>query len=334
MTPPEREITGERRGRVQALAARRDHGGVAQELEGMERTALLDDPDVGYALAVALRALGRTDEALALVGELGWVVRRRQVGRLERRVLNLESALRFERGETEAARSLWERVLELASHADDHDLVAKSSNNLGVLHTLQGRPEQAVAAYARARAAFHRLGDRRGLAQAHQNLAISYRESGFTGEADSHFRAAMEHARASDSPDILGRAEEERALLLLLVGDIEMAEAAARRAIDRLDAIGDAVGRAEALRVLGQVHLAAGRHAAAVQALEEALDQARTASASLLEAETLATLARLHDRVGEDEQARQLGAEADAVFQRLGASAWGDRLRNRLAARP
>lgn len=331
MRPPEREITSERRSRVQALEARRDFEGVARELDGLERAALLDDPATGYALAVALRALGRTDDALDLVRDLGDAVRRRQIDRLERRVLNLESALRFERGETGAARSLWERVLELATQDDDHELVARASNNLGVLHTLQGRPEEAIAAYARARAACHRLGDRRGLAQAHQNLAISFREAGLMDEAGAHFREAMSHARASRSEDILGRAEEERALLLLLVGDAAMAEATARRALDRLAAIGDAIGRAEALRVLGQIDLMAGRFPAARRSLEEVVGQARAASAALLEAEALATLAELHHRTGAQDQAHQLGTAADAAFERLGAVAWGHRLRNRLA---
>jgi tetratricopeptide (TPR) repeat protein len=325
-------ITAEVRDRVRALEAERDFAGVARELEAVNRAALLGAPTVGYALAVALRALGRSDEALELVGELGQAAGRRQVGRLERRLLNLESALRFERGDAAAARALWERILELSTDAGDHELVAKASNNLGVLHTLQGRPEDAITLYGRARAACQRLGDRRGLAQAHQNLAIGFRERGLLEEADAHFREAMDHARASRSEDILGRAEEERAVLLLLRGDVEMAGATARRALDRLRAIDDAVGAAEALRVLGEIDLVAGRISAARQGLEKARDGARAASAALLEAETLLTLAAVHDRAGDDDRARRLAAQAESLFEQLGAAEWGKRLRNRLAA--
>ncbi|NIP82958.1 MAG: tetratricopeptide repeat protein, partial [Gemmatimonadetes bacterium] len=206
--------------------------------------------------------------------------------------------------------------------------------NLGVLHTLQGRPEDAIAAFGRARAACQRLGDRRGLAQAHQNLAINYRESGHAPEADTHFRLAADHARAGNSPDVLGRVEEERAVLFLLTGDPDMAEATARRALERLEAIGDAVGRAESLRVLGLVALQTGRLEEAAARLEDALVQARATKAALLEAETLTCLAALRRARGDDAAAREADGSADRLFRRLGAEAWGERLRDRVRAHP
>lgn len=327
--PSEDEVT-ERRSLVRALESRRDFPGVVRELAALDRDALLADPDLGYSLALALHATGETARALELVGSLAEPVRRSGVGRLQRRLLNLESALRFSLGEVARARELWERVLALATAGRDHDLAAKSSNNLGVLHTLQGRPRDAIAAYGRARAAYQRLGDRRGLAQAHQNLAINYRESDHLEEADTHFRLAMDHAREAGSPDVLGRAEEERAVLFLLQGDLAMARETAVRALDRLERIGDAAGRAESLRVLGLVALAAGRLEEAGARLEAALEQARATSSALLEAETLECLAGVRHAAGDDESARSARAEAAALFDQLGAEAWGAQLRERV----
>lgn len=329
---PEDEVT-ERRTRVRALESRRDFQGVVRELATVARDELLRDPALGYTLAVAWRATGESERSLGLIEDLEVPVGRSGVERLQRQRLNLESALRFERGEVEAARSLWERVLDLATAADDHDLVAKASNNLGVLHTLQGRPEEAIAAYGRARAACQRLGDRRGLAQAHQNLAINYREGGHAEEADAHFRLAMDHARSIASNDVLGRAEEERAILFLMAGDVAMAEASAQRAMERLEKIGDAAGRAESLRVLGLVALSTGRLDRAETLLGDALRQARATSSALLEAETLECLASLHRGAGDGGAADEAAASARALFRRLGAEAWGTRLRERLQTR-
>ncbi|HUE76889.1 MAG TPA: tetratricopeptide repeat protein, partial [Longimicrobiales bacterium] len=191
---------------------------------------------------------------------------------------------------------------------------------------------EAIAAYGRASTACQRLGDRRGLAQAHQNLAINFRETGLPREAHAHFREAMAHARATDSQDILAGAAVERAVLLLMTGDPAMARATARRALKRFEAIGDAAGRGDSLRVLGHVELATGHLDEARSHLEDALDLARSASDALLEAETLATLAAVYRRTGETDLADQTTQAAEAIFHRLGATAWGARLHERLAA--
>jgi hypothetical protein len=69
---------------------------------------------------------------------------------------------------------------------------------------------------------------------------------------------------------------------------------------------------------------------AARRSLQDALAAARAASAVLLEAETLLTLAAVHDRTGDDDRARRLSAEADSLFAQLGAVEWGKRIRHRL----
>lgn len=316
--------------RVRALEAEQDFRSIVRELQACDRRDLLAEPGLGLTLAVALRVLGDPDAALALVRELDEPARRRGSERLNRRLLNLRAALRFERGDVAAAQELWEALLERSAREDDPGAAARASNNLGVVHTLQGRPDQALAAYGRARAACQRLGDRRGLAQAAQNLAITYRETGFHDHAHAHFAEAADHARASGSEDVLGRVEEERALLLLMEGDPALAERHARRALDRLARLADRAGQGEALRVLGLVALVQGRFDDATERLTLALDHARAAGAALLEAETLAALAAVRRRQGRHGEADEPDAEAAESFRRLNAEAWGERIRQRI----
>lgn len=329
---PERDesVTGQL-SRIRQLQAARDHRGVVDALDGMARAELLAEPALGYALAVAQRALGRAGEALELTRALREPCARRGRDRLFRRRLNLEAALEFERGQLARAADVWQELLNEATEAEDNELMAMASNNLGILHTLAGRSWEALAAYSRALMANQRLGDRRGLAQAHQNLAITFREVGFGGEAHSHFEEALAHAKASGGADVLGRAEEERALLFLLNGDAGMAEASARRALDRLGGIGDVAGEAEALRVLGLIALSQGRTDEARSRLDDALERSRTVGIPLLEAETLEALAGVERSLGDADAASRLADAADRLFREMGAEMWGEQIRQRVA---
>ena len=316
--------------RVRRLQAEHDHRGVVETLDGVARPDLLSEPGLGYALAVAHRALGQPDEAYTLVMELREPCARRGRDRLFRQRLNLEAALEFEHGDLQRAGELWQTLLDAASGAADNELIAKASNNLGILHTLGGRSWEALTSYSRALAASHRLGDRRGLAQAHQNLAITFRETGYDGEADAHFQEAISHAQAAGGADVLGRAEEERALLFLMNGDPGMAEVSGQRALTRLRGIGDLAGEAEALRVLGLVALADRRTDAARERLTDALERSRSVGVPLLEAETLTALAGLERALGAEDAASERAASAARIFHEMGAEEWGERVRRRV----
>lgn len=320
----------ERLQQARALDAGRDYAAVVQLLGELPRADLTAEPELGYLLAYARRRLGQSREALGLTVGLARPCRRRGRDRLWRRRLNLEGMLRFDLGQLARARLRWAELAAAAAEADDDSLVATGNNNLGIIATLQGRQDEALACYGRALAAYQRLGDRRGLAQAHQNLAISYRELGFRREAESHFREADSHARADGSEDVVGRTEQERAVDLLFAGDPELAEATAARALERFERIEDRAGAADAQRVLGVVALRRGHHDEARDRLDAALKGAHAAGAALTEAETLEALALLAIAEGDEDAADTLRHRADTVFQAMGAQSWGHQIRARL----
>ena len=318
--------------RARTLEGGKDYPGVVHLLEPVEESALLAEPELGYRLAYAWRRVGRSRDALALAEALDVPIRRRAEDPLSRRRVSLEAMLRYDLGQVPEAERLWERLAGEAAAAEDHVLAAAAFNNLGVVRTLQDRTEEALASYNRALLASRRLGDRRGLAQAHQNLAILYREKGLGREAGSHFRQAIGHARASGSEDILGRAEEERALLFLDEDDEILATLTARRGLKRLLEIEDAGGAGEALRVLGIAALRRADRASARQHLAEALDRAAAVGSALLRAETLEALAVLEAAEGNPEDAEAHRRSARDLFEEMGAGAWGRRIRSRTAA--
>ncbi len=316
---------------ARALDAARDYRAVVERLAPIEAAVFETEPELGFLLAEAWRRVGEGARALELLRRLERPCRRRGNDRLSRDRLNLEGVLLFERGEVGGAVTVWSELLDAASRAEDEEFVARANNNLGVVETLRGRNQEALASYQRAIAAYQRLGHRRGLAQSHQNLALTYRELGFGREADAHFRRAAAYARADGSRDEMARTDQERALLILeLRRDPRLAEATARRALDGFRDIGDPAGEGETRRVLGVIALAERRLDAARDYLGRALELARSLHHRLLEAEALEALAAVEDADGGVEAAAGLRASAQAVFAAIGAAGWGVGFRDRI----
>lgn len=314
--------------RAREREAAGDYGGVVALLGDIAGAELLAEPQLGFTLATALRRVGAWERAFELTRALDGACARQGRASLARRRLNLEAALYFDRGHLHEAVVRWAGLVDAASRADDEQMVSNACNNLGVVFTLLARTDEALASYARALAAAQRLGDRRGMAQAHHNLAIAYRELGFLEEAGTHFERAVEHAAVAGVDEILGRAEEERALVMLEAGDARLAQATATRALERFRSRGDRLGEGEALRVLGIIAMARRRHADARAHLDAALVLARACRAPLLEAETLEALTALEDETGVTTASYR--ANAERIFAAMGAEAWGRQQRLRL----
>lgn len=317
--------------RARALESGGSYADVVRLLEGVARGALFAEPELGYRLAYAWRRTGASADALRLCTDLDVPVRRSAADWLIRRRLNLEAMLRFDHGDVAGASALWQAVVEHASAAGDQALLSAAHNNLGIVHTLQDHMEDAVAAYNRALLAARQAGDRRGAAQAHQNLAIIFREKRMPLEADAHFRQAAQGAVAAASDDVRGRVEEERALLLLDLDDARLAEATADRALRILEDISDVSGAGEAHRVLGIISLRRRDDVKARGHLLRALDLAARVHNALLEAETLEALAVLAMRQDGTDAAHAYREDATERFARMHAEPWGRRIRERTA---
>jgi tetratricopeptide (TPR) repeat protein len=314
--------------RAKALNEARDYPALAELLGGVAEEDRLREPELGFLLADVLRRVGQGTEALAVLESLSPVLGRRGNDRLHRRRLNLLGTLHFEQGRIEEAREAWSRQVQDASSVGDDEFLARANNNLGILATLGTAWEMALAHYSRAVAAYQRLGYRRGLGQSHQNLGITYREMGFGPEAARHFQQAI-HFASEDSEDEVARAEQERALLLLLDGETGLARVTAERAMGRYRRLEDPTGEGEVERVLGLIALGSGRRDEARNHLDRAMVLAERTHGVLLEAETLEALAALARMKGEATLGARLESRAEKIFGDLGASAWGARIRSR-----
>ena len=288
---------------------------------------------LAFWLADAWRRLGKQPAALQLVQKFAAASRRSGIPRLELDRLNLEGMLRFETGDTLGAEASWRELLARADSERSDDFTARANNNLGIIYTLQARTAEAVMCYQRALTAYQMTGARRGLAQSHQNLGITYRDLNQFDEADNHFVEAIRFARESDSTDELGRAEYERALLIYIARrDAGLARVTVDRAMGRFTSLNDPVGVSDAVRVRAMIELGEGNLQDARTNAEDALAGARRVGHVLLEGELLTVLAATARKAEQTERAAELEVAASAAFEKARAPAWGERFQ-KLTAR-
>jgi tetratricopeptide (TPR) repeat protein len=330
------EIAADLLTEAQGLNEEREYPALAGLLDRHGLEDLLVEPELVFLRADVFRRVGRSGEAIEALSALEPVTARRGNDRLHRRRVNLLGSLQFEAGDVDGARASWLRLLDDGARGGDEEFTARACNNLGVVATLRGDLPQALAHFSRALASYQRVSYDRGLGQSHHNLGIAYREMGFHAQADRHFRTASRLAREAHSEDELARVQQERSLLLYLLGDARLAQVAAGQALAGYERLDDPSGRSEVHRILGLIALGEGHLEEASRVLALALEGAVRAGARLLEAEVREARAALFRAVGDTRagaEEEELGAD---LFTALGAVGWGHRTRDRarsLAAR-
>ncbi len=88
---------------------------------------------------------------------------------------------------------------------------ARCLNNLGVIASLRGDPQTALANYHLALAAYQQAGLVRGIAETHHNIAISWRERGDYARALVAAEQAVRVAMQVNDDSLLGLALTGRA---------------------------------------------------------------------------------------------------------------------------
>jgi tetratricopeptide (TPR) repeat protein len=210
--------------------------------------------------------------------------------------------------------------------------MAQATNNLGAIANLQGRHEDALWQYRLALPILQRLGQPRLLAEGYHNMAITFRDVGELTEADEHERRAIDYAQDAAAPRVVAMGRTGRAEIALRRGDAPFAESSARLAIEELEPLGDPLNEADAHRVVGAACAAQQRDDDALAAFARALVIAREHGHALNEAETLRDRVDVRLRRGERDLALEDARGSIAIFEKLGAMAECEALRERIEA--
>ena len=262
---------------------------------------------------------GRPGEAQAALATALPAIERGGDRRHLRTALNLRGVAELELGALNAAERSFATLLELARNDGDELLSARAFNNLGALADMRDRGDEAIAYYERAIPAYQRLGETRGLAESHHNLAITLRRRGQLLEAEDHERRAISYATEAGNRILESLARLGLAEGALVMNDGVLAEAIARHAARAFSALGDAIREADALRVLGAACLAQHKLSAARDVVDRARQLATAHGARLLEGEIRRLDAELLRASGEEAAATREAAEAARLFEIVGS---------------
>jgi tetratricopeptide (TPR) repeat protein len=265
-----------------------------------------------------LRA-GRPREAQACLANALPAIERAGDRRHLRTALNLRGVAQLELGALNEAERSFASLLELARNDGDELLTARAFNNLGALADMRDRFDEAISFYERAIPTYQRLGQRRGLAESHHNLAISLRRRGQLAKAQDHERQAISYATEADNAMLESLARLGLAEVALVTHDSVLAEAIARHAAKRFGALGDSLREADALRVLGAACLAQQKLSVARDVVDRARQLATAHGARLLEAEIRLLDAELLLASGNEKGASREAGEAARLFDGVGS---------------
>jgi tetratricopeptide (TPR) repeat protein len=250
-----------------------------------------------------------------------------------RKATNLTGVARFELGELDDAEHAFRDAFTLGRLDGDDLLLARATNNLGLIANVRGDHAEAIALYRMAIPSYQRLGQPRGLAETYHNLAITFRDLADLERAEDCEWRAMEFGRQASDDRLVAMAETGLAELQLLRGDAAIAEARARRGAVAFERLADAQGEANALRIVGVAATTLEKFAIATEALDRAVSLASERGYVLVEGEARQARAQLALARGDLAGARRDAEAALEIFERLGAASEAWTLREWIATR-
>jgi len=311
---------------TQKLADTGHHAAVARQLGARPVAELEQSPTLALLFGIAQARLGQHSAGKRWVGIGLEAARTRRDHALEARALNVSGAIALAEGRIDDAIGDLTRGLAEAETVGDRATVGRCSNNLGTIASLRGQYGRAIGSYTMALAAFQQVNHRVGVAEALHNLAITYRDQGDLAQALEHEERAAREAVAAGEVALEAKIRSGRAQIRLLSGDAEVAQREVQHALAQQHEIGDIVGEAESLRVLGNALAALGDNSEAEAMLYEVIGRATTVNRPLLVAQAERDLANLLHRLARDEHAATLAGRARKRFEFLGAIAEVHRL--------
>ncbi len=307
--------------RVRRLSDQGRYTEVLEYLGARGPVAVAHSPTLALLYGIAHARLGRHDESTHWVDVALDCSLSRGDRTVEARALNVRGAMALERGRIDEADDFLRRALAEAEDQDDHATVGRCCNNLGIIANLRGAWEQAVTWYTMAMAAFQRAGLQQGLAEAENNLRISYRDLGDLDRALEFADRAVYRAQAAGNLSLMALAIAGRAEVRVLAGEPEVARREIERSVEMNRNLGDVVGEAEALRVFAMMQVAAGETDGAESTYRDVIARAELHQRPMIAADAGRALAELLLFLGRPAEALDAARGARVRFASLGAEA-------------
>jgi predicted ATPase/class 3 adenylate cyclase len=235
------------------------------------------------------------------------------------KVLDAASRTRARWSEFPQATEFLTQGLAVWRELGDKRGIAEALNNLAVGATQSGDRVRARVLVAESLALFRELSDKRGTAHALNNLAEILRGDGDLPRARALFEESVPLFEAIEDRRGLSHALDNLGGLLSTQGDYGAAEALYSKSLRLAEELGDNHAIATALRSLGGVAHHRGDQARARRCYEDSVARFREMSDGFCLAKSLIGYALTSHEVGDHEQARVLGDQGLALLREADA---------------
>jgi tetratricopeptide (TPR) repeat protein len=276
-------------------------------------------------------AVRYVEQALALREKLGDIVG-------YARSLNNLGILKWASGDWDGAQSDYQRAVEMHESIGEAEGLVQAGTNLGLLYTDRGDWVKAEAMLQRSLAIAQRIAHPYELAQAHMNLGRLYLFQTRWTDSALHLNAAVGLYEEAGARELnLKDTYYLQGLLALEQGQIDVAQQWAKRSFDLLREVTHTEqgkspewGSYEVLS--GRIAIARGDMTTAAQHLERGITVLQDGGLRIEAARAMYWRARLAQKQGQPERARQDLDASRVIFEQLGAVADIQRVDKQLAA--
>ena len=233
--------------------------------------------------------------------------------------LNCKATVVQRRGNLDEAEQLYNESAILAEQVQERRLIGMVQQNLGILASIRGAWDAALASYRLSLAAFDAEHDVIAASWVLNNIGKLHGDRGETALAEQCFARASGIARERGDLLVESVVEQNRAELLLIQRKLDDAAAACARAFALAQQRGDGLRIAETLKLRAKLERERGEYDSAIATLEQARRATNPTEDALLAAELLCEIGEVWRRRGERVMAGAMWTEALAAFERVGA---------------
>ncbi|HLM68317.1 MAG TPA: hypothetical protein VK358_12350, partial [Longimicrobium sp.] len=243
----------------------RDFARLRDVLAAAPPAMLHNDLELGVMLSQAYAQLGQTREAREVVERIRPLVGPRTPGLVRLNFTAVDGAVLLLEGRLREWAAVSAQQLSLAMEYGTDEGRLGASLNVGSCAALRWELPRAIQMWQRGLDEARHLGVTALLPWFHHNLARVYRHANMLAESQRHLDASVEYVR----PEwMIPHDEQEKAALLVDMGDPLLAGMFAARALAGFQAVGSAAGECETRLVLIRIAVARGDLARAREELE------------------------------------------------------------------
>ncbi|MFQ6040740.1 MAG: tetratricopeptide repeat protein [Candidatus Poribacteria bacterium] len=237
----------------------------------------------------------------------------------------------FEQGNYQQAEDYYRLALQLGSEQADQQIIADGNNNLGIIATVRGNFDDAIAYYTRSVAAYESIDDIPGLSTAYHNLAMLQVDTAKWQEAGASYQTALEYAQQAGNLELMGLIHLNRAELALKLYDFAMAEACCKHALKVFGRLGSQTRIAEAYKFLGCAFSRQKKWDDARRLFQRSIEVNDSVNNQLGIAETRYEYGLMYLNKGNQDNAKQQLTQSLEIFEELSATADVEKVKAELA---